>query len=157
MTNGSQLFAPHFGSEQLVQLVVCLSISETKPNVMSLSYNITKIRERKGLLQKQLAVEANSPYTTYSKEENYTLDNVIDELERFARYFDMTIDQVVHFDNQPTEVTIQDKPTLEHVNLINQLDEEKQTVVFKIIDYMLTKRSLRIFSTTTLLLYSGLI
>jgi hypothetical protein len=41
----------------MVQLVVCLNISGTKPNIMSLGDNIKKIRERKGLLQKQLAVK----------------------------------------------------------------------------------------------------
>ena len=57
----------------------------------------------------------------------------------------MTIDQVVHFDNQPAEVTIQDKPNFEQVNLINQLDEEDRTVVFKIIDTMLTKKKFKDF------------
>ncbi|MBB5620137.1 hypothetical protein HDE69_001175 [Pedobacter cryoconitis] len=57
----------------------------------------------------------------------------------------MTMDQVVHFDNQPVEVTIQDKPNFEQVNLINQLDEEDRNVVFKIIDTMLTKKKFKDF------------
>lgn len=55
------------------------------------------------------------------------------------------MDQVVHFDNQPVEVTIQDKPNFEQVNLINQLDEEDRNVVFKIIDTMLTKKKFKDF------------
>src|ERR1700722_3336343 len=86
--------------------------------------NIKKIREQKGLLQKQLAAEVNIPYTSYNKVENNTRDIAIDELERFAGYFGMTIDQVVHFDTQPVDVTIQDKPNFEQINMINQLDEE---------------------------------
>jgi hypothetical protein len=57
----------------------------------------------------------------------------------------MTIDQVVHFDTQPVDVTIQDKPNFEQINLINQLDEEDRTVVFKIIDTMLTKKKFKDF------------
>jgi hypothetical protein len=38
------------------------------------------------------------------------------------------------------DVAIQDKPKFEQINLINQLDEEDRTVVFKIIDTMLTKK-----------------
>ncbi len=57
----------------------------------------------------------------------------------------MTIDQVVHFDTQPVEVTIQDKPDFEQINMINQLDEEDRTVVFKIIDTMLTKKKFKDF------------
>lgn len=57
----------------------------------------------------------------------------------------MTIDQVVHFHNQPVEVTIQDKPNFEQINMINQLDEDDRTVVFKIIDTMLTKKKFKDF------------
>ncbi len=57
----------------------------------------------------------------------------------------MTIDQVVHFDARPVDVTIQDKPNFEQINLINQLDEEDRTVVFKIIDTTLTKKKFKDF------------
>jgi len=57
----------------------------------------------------------------------------------------MTIDQVVHFDARPVDLTIQDKPNFEQINLINQLDEEDRTVVFKIIDTMLTKKKFKDF------------
>ena len=50
-----------------------------------------------------------------------------------------------HFDSQPVEVTIQDKPNFEQINMINQLDEEDRTVVFKIIDTMLTKKKFKDF------------
>lgn len=46
---------------------------------------------------------------------------------------------------QPVDVTIQDKPNFEQINLINQLDEEDRTVVFKIIDTMLTKKKFKDF------------
>ena len=95
--------------------------------------------------KKQLAAEVNIPYTSYNKVENNTRDIAIDELERFAGYFGMTIDQVVHFDTQPADVTIQDKPNLEQINLINQLDEDDRTVVFKIIDTMLTNKKFKDF------------
>lgn len=122
-----------------------MGIFEEKVIVMSLGDNIKKIREQKGLQQKQLAAEVNIPYTSYNKVENNTRDITIEELERFAGYFGMTIDQVVHFDAQPVDVTIQDKPNFEQINLINQLDEEDRTVVFKIIDTMLTKKKFKDF------------
>lgn len=125
--------------------IAFMDIFGRKANVMSLGDNIKKIREQKGLLQKQLAAEVNIPYTSYNKVENNTRDIAIDELERFSGYFGMTIDQVVHFDNQPVEVTIQDKPNFEQINMINQLDEDDRTVVFKIIDTMLTKKKFKDF------------
>ena len=73
---------------------------------MSLGDNIKKIREQKGLLQKQLAADVNIPYTSYNKIENGSREITIEELERFASYFGMTIDQVVHFDARPIDVII---------------------------------------------------
>lgn len=64
--------------------IAFMDIFERKVNVMSLGDNIKKIREQKGLLQKQLAAEVNIPYTSYNKVENNTRDIAIDELERFA-------------------------------------------------------------------------
>lgn len=93
----------------------------------------------------QLAADVNIPYTSYNKIENGSREITIEELEQFASYFGMTIDQVVHFDARPVDVTIQDKPNFEQINLINQLDEEDRTVVFKIIDTMLTKKKFKDF------------
>ncbi|WP_162429151.1 transcriptional regulator [Mucilaginibacter sp. 14171R-50] len=62
----------------------------------------------------------------------------------------MTIDQVVHFDVQPVDVAIQDKPNFEQINMINQLDEDDRTVVFKIIDTMLTKKKFKDFFNNNL-------
>jgi len=122
-----------------------MDIFERKANFMSLGDNIKKIREQKGLLQKQLAAEVGIPYTTYNKVENNTREISIDELERFAGYFGMTIDQVVHFDTKPIDISIQDKPNFEQINLINELDEDDRAVVFKIIDTMLTKKKFKDF------------
>lgn len=122
-----------------------MGIFERKANFMSVGDTIKKIREQKGLQQKQMAAEVKIPYTTYNKIENNTREINIDELERFAGYFGMTIDQVVHYDTQPVEVTIQDKPNFEQINLINELDEDDRAVVFKIIDTMLTKKKFKDF------------
>jgi transcriptional regulator with XRE-family HTH domain len=112
---------------------------------MALGDTIKKIREQKDILQKQLAAELNIPYTSYNKIENGSREISIEELERFAAYFGMTLDQVVHHDQQPTEITLKDKPNFEQINLINQLDEDDKTIVFKIVDTMLTKKKFKDF------------
>ncbi|MBN8622811.1 MAG: hypothetical protein J0L47_06700 [Flavobacteriales bacterium] len=43
---------------------------------------------------------------------------------------------------KPKEIVIEDKSTLEQMELIQQLDEEDKTTVFKIIDKMLTTKKL---------------
>ena len=56
----------------------------------------------------------------------------------------MTIDQLVNFEgDMPQEVTIEDKNTVEQMQLIQQLDEEDKSTVFKIIDKMLTTKKFK--------------
>ena len=70
----------------------------------------------------------------------------MEELHKLARYFDMTIDEIVNFDGDlPEAVTVEDKPMSEQLDLINQLDEEDKSTVFKIIDTMLTKKKFQDF------------
>lgn len=46
---------------------------------------------------------------------------------------------------KPKEIVIEDKSTLEQMELIQQLDEEDKTTVFKIIDKMLTTKKFKDF------------
>jgi hypothetical protein len=45
----------------------------------------------------------------------------------------------------PVDVTLEDKSGFEQINLINQLDDEDNQTVFKIIDTMLTKKRFKDF------------
>lgn len=55
-------------------------------------------------------------------------------------------DQLVNFEgDMPQEVTIEDKTTVEQMQLIQQLDEEYKSTVFKIIDKMLTTKKYKDF------------
>jgi hypothetical protein len=69
-----------------------------------------------------------------------------------ARYFGVTIDQLVNYENQalPEEVSVQDKRLTEQVKLIAQLEEEDQHTVFKMIDTFLTKKKFKDFFNNNL-------
>ena len=70
----------------------------------------------------------------------------IKELQKLSKLFDLTIDQIVNFDGDiPEEVTLQDKSSMEQINLLNQLDDDDKDTVFKIIDTMLTKKKFKDF------------
>jgi folylpolyglutamate synthase/dihydropteroate synthase len=55
-----------------------------------------------------------------------------------AKLFNLTTDQIINYNENiiPTEIVIEDKSTLEQMELIQQLDEEDKSTVFKIIDKM---------------------
>lgn len=115
-------------------------------DVMSIGKIIKKIREDKGLMQKEVSSFLDIGNSNYNKLENGHRDLSIDELQKLSKLFNLTTDQILNYENIiPEEVTIVDKPDFEKLHLINQLDEEDKTTIFKIVDTMLTKKKFKDF------------
>ncbi|NLL53173.1 MAG: helix-turn-helix transcriptional regulator [Peptococcaceae bacterium] len=113
---------------------------------MKLADNIKKIREDKGFLQKQVAAEIGLKPAHYNKIEKGIVEPSVDILDKLAKFYGLTIDQVVHLEgNTPKEITIEDKGLIEQVKLIQELDDKDKDTIFNIIDTMLTKRKFKDF------------
>ncbi len=113
---------------------------------MELAKNIKSIREEKNLKQIEVATHIGVDKSAYSKIEKGTRALSIEELQKMAGLFSLTIDQVVNFEGDiPKEVTVEDKSSIEQMNLIQQLDEEDRNMVFKMIDKMLTNKKFKDF------------
>ena len=94
---------------------------------MSTGINIKKIREQKGLTQQTIADLIAMHCSNYSKIESGQRELSIDALNKIAKYFGMTTDQIINFeDGTPKEVTIKDKTLLEQVKLIQEFEPEKK-------------------------------
>lgn len=113
----------------------------------SLGKNIKKIREQKGLMQKEVAFVAEMQASNYSKIESGQRDISVEALDKIAVFFGMTIDELIHHEDNKaiTPVKVLDKTANEKVQLISQLDEEDKTAVYRIIDGMLTKNKFQNF------------
>ena len=108
--------------------------------------NIKKIREEKGLTQQTIANLIAMHRSNYSRVETGDRDLSIDAINKIAKYFNMSIDQLVNFEGgTPQEVTIEDKSTTEQMQLIQQLDDEDKSMVFKMVDKMLTTKKFKDF------------
>jgi transcriptional regulator with XRE-family HTH domain len=113
---------------------------------MILADNIKKIREEKGLMQKEVALHIGVDKSTYSKIEKGLREVTVAELQKMAELFNTSIDKIVNFDGGiPAEVILEDKNTIEQMRLIQQLDDEDKTTVLKIIDKMLTTKKFKDF------------
>lgn len=113
---------------------------------MSIGINIKKIREHKGLMQKEVALIAGLHASNYSKVEKGEREPSIDALDKIAKHFDMSVDQIIHYEGDlPQEVTVEDKSVMERMKLIEQLEEEDKQAIFRIIDGMLTKSKFKDF------------
>lgn len=65
---------------------------------------------------------------------------------QIAKYFGMTIDQIVNFDGAiPQEITVEDKTLMEQVKMIQELEPEEKNMVFKMVDTFLTKKKFKDF------------
>jgi len=107
---------------------------------------IKGIREEKGLTQQQVAELVHMHRSNYSKVESGERELSIDAVNTIAKYFGMTIDELVNFDGQvPDEVTVGDKSLMEQVKMIAELEPEEKNMVFKMIDTFLTKKKFKDF------------
>lgn len=113
---------------------------------MSLGDNIKKIREQKSVTQQQIAELISMHRSNYSKIESGQREISVEGLNKIAKFFGMSIDQIVNFDGvAPHEVTVEDKSAMEQLKMIQQLDPEEKNMVFKMVDTFLTKKKFKDF------------
>lgn len=113
---------------------------------MNIGKNIKKIREQKGLMQKEVATATGIHTSNYSKIEKGEREPSIEALNKIARRFGITIDDLIHLeDNVPKEVTIENKIISEKLRLIEQLEEEDRLALYRVINTMLTKSKFKDF------------
>lgn len=115
--------------------------------MISVGKNIKKIREQKGLMQKEVAFIANMQASNYSKIESGQRDVSVEALDKIAKFFGMKVDEIIHFEDSKnlTPIRVEDKTANEKIQLISQLDEEDKHAVYRIIDGMLTKNKFQNF------------
>ena len=110
---------------------------------MKLGNNLKKIRESKGYTQKQIADLIHTHRSGYSKMENNQQDVPVDSLIIIAKHFGITVDDIIYYDVKneiPKEVSVEDKATLEKLQLINELEEEEKSILLKLIDTFISKK-----------------
>lgn len=113
---------------------------------MSLADNIKRIREDRGLRQKEVSNAIDIGYTSYNKVENGSREISVIELQRLASFYNLTVDQILNLnDKLPKEVVIEDKEAQEQLRLISELDKDDRTIIFKMIDKMLTSKKFKTF------------
>lgn len=113
---------------------------------MNLDKNIKRLREERGLLQKQVATEMGVGISHYSKMENGQREVSVELLGKLAAFYGLTIDQIVNMEGAvPKEITLEDKTATEQMKLIAGLDEKDRSIVFGMIETMLTKKKFKDF------------
>lgn len=113
---------------------------------MDIGLNIKRLREDRGIKQSEIADLIGMHRSNYSKIENGQRDISLAAVDKIARFFNITIDELVHLGTDiPKEVSLEDKTSVEQVKLIQQLDQEEKNMVFKMIETFLTKKKFKDF------------
>jgi len=110
---------------------------------MKLGENLKKLRESKGYTQQQMADLIHTHRSGYSKMENNQQEISVDSFVYIAKNFGISVDDIIYFNEKnsvPNEVSVQDKATLEQLQLINELEEEEKTILLKLIETFVSKK-----------------
>jgi len=115
-------------------------------DLVSIGKNIKKIREQRGFTQQQIADLIHMHRSNYSKVESGLREPSIDALNKIAKHFGITLDELVNMKGKiPVEEKLEDKTTIEQVKLISDLDPEDKAMVFRLIDTIVTKKKFKDF------------
>lgn len=113
---------------------------------MSIGDHIKQIREQRNIKQQEIADLIGMHRSNYSKIESGQREISVTALDKIAAYFDLTIDEIVHLDSGITdEIRIEDKASSEQLRLIQELDPDDKSMVFKMIDTLITKKKMKDF------------
>ena len=112
---------------------------------MDIAQNIKKRREERDLMQKEIAHAVGVHPSNYSKMEKGEREFSIEVIDKLAKFFGLTIDELVYDNRLPEVVKVEDKTVNEKIQLIAQLNEDDKNAVYRIIDGMLTKTKFQTF------------
>jgi len=113
---------------------------------MGLGANIRTLREQRNIKQQEIADLIGMHRSNYSKIETEQREISVSALDKVAQFFNVRMDELVHLEGDlPTEVQIEDKAMVEQLKLIQELDEEERSMIFKMIDSFLTKKKFKDF------------
>ncbi|MFT7117639.1 MAG: hypothetical protein ACI9LF_000003 [Flavobacteriales bacterium] len=67
-------------------------------------------------------------------------------MEKIANFFNVTLDELVYMNGElPQEVEMENKTTMDQLQLIQELDEEELSMIFNRLDSFLTKKKFKDF------------
>jgi transcriptional regulator with XRE-family HTH domain len=110
---------------------------------MKLSAAIKKVREAKGLTQKEVALSLKMDASQYSRIENGKTDPSFTIVTKIAKALGVTLSELFKADEIFTDVHSADKTLMEKIKVIEQLDEQERNSLYNIIDGLFAKKKLK--------------
>lgn len=110
---------------------------------MLIGKNIRKIREAKGLSQKEVALTCKMDSGHYSRLENDKSDPALSSLAKIAKALGVNVAELFTADDVFKDVNSIDKTLMEKISLIELLDKKEKTAFFTMLDALVAKKKLK--------------
>jgi transcriptional regulator with XRE-family HTH domain len=110
---------------------------------MLIGDKIKKVRETKGLSQKEVALSLKMDPAQYSRIENGKTDPSFSSIEKIAKALGVELSDLFKAEEVFKDVNSYDKSLLEKLSLIEKLEEKEKQAFFSIMDALLAKKKLK--------------
>ena len=117
---------------------------------MQIGTKIKKVREAKGLSQKQVAISLEMDQAQYSRIETNKTDPSFSSIYKITKALGVEMSELFASDEIFREINSADKTLMEKLRLIELLDKEERDAVYKIIDGLISKKRLKDSLTSAL-------
>lgn len=110
---------------------------------MELGDCIKKIREAKGLSQKEVALSCKMDMGNYSRIENGKTDPSFNTVVKIAKALDIELYELFNINNTYKDISTYDKTLIDKLTLIEQLDKKEKQAFFVMLDALVNKKRLK--------------
>lgn len=111
--------------------------------IMDLGDCIKRIREAKGLSQKQVAAACKMDTGNYSRIENGRTDPAFSSVQKIAKALGVQLGDLFKADEVLKEINSMDKSVMEKLALIEQLDKKEKQAFYAVLDAFVGKKKLK--------------
>lgn len=110
---------------------------------MNLGSTLKKVREAKGLSQKELAGLLDMPQPQYSRIEGGKTDPAFSAVTKITKALGISMTELFTADDIFSEVNSYDKTLMEKLRMIDTLDDTEKKSLYNIIDSLVAKKKLK--------------
>lgn len=112
-------------------------------NHMNLGHALKKIREAKGLAQKEVAIACKMDTGQYSRIENGKTDPSFSAVVRIAKALGVELTELFRADELFKEVNSKNRTLMEKISMIDALGKDEQQAIFKMIDLAISNKKMK--------------
>jgi len=110
---------------------------------MELGDCIKKIREAKGLSQKEVALSCKMDMGNYSRIENGKTDPSFNTVVKIAKALGVELYELFNINNTYKDISTYDKTLIDKLTLVEQLDKKEKQAFFVMLDALVNKKRLK--------------